>query len=454
VATDSGRILILFPSIDGVDGDTWSRSAITTQPTVDGRRVSGRDAERWFAAAQQAVRQGVAAGSPGIVVLMPRGMADAFVVQALLTAGADDVFAEHDRDAVDLLTEAADRLRTRALLGARLVKEGGLVGRSRVMESVRRRLAGAARHSDLPTLLLGETGTGKLQAARALHALDAERHAQAFHSVDCGSIVEGLFGSELFGHAHGAFTGARSARSGAIATAGGGTLLLDEIGELGPTLQASFLSALQERRYRPVGSDREYEMRCRIMAATNRDLPALVDRGAFRADLFFRLDGMRVELPPLRERREDIPELFQHLVQRRHPAGTEVEIDADVLEALGDRDWPGNVRELETVAQRCARAAGDRARIRLAHLASQGLGEPRRTVVDVPEEESVESLVRSGVALEEIVAACRRRAVEVALHLAAGVNGGGRSEQVEAAAIRLGVSRRTLYNVLKELPPA
>ncbi len=226
------------------------------------------------------------------------------------------------------------------------------LGENEAMRELRRQLE---RLAELPTtvLLLGETGTGKGVMARALHAAGARR-TRPFVHVDCAGLAEALFESELLGHERGAFTSAVASRVGRAEAAADGTLFLDEIGELSPRLQAKLLRLLQERRFERVGSAAARPFRARVVAATNVDLDAAVARGAFRRDLLFRLDVARLTLPPLRERREDVPALARVLLAR---TAARLGLPAPALEAaflaqLAAHDWPGNVRELENVLER------------------------------------------------------------------------------------------------------
>src|ERR1700722_9689927 len=192
-----------------------------------------------------------------------------------------------------------------------------------------------------PALLLGESGTGKEVVARQIH------HAAAqgpFVTIDCSSMVGPLMESELFGHVKGAFTGAANAKVGLIEAANGGTAFFDEVGELPLDRQAKRLRVLQEKKFRPVGSLTTRRSDFRIIAATNRDLHAEVEKGTFRRDLFFRLNVINIRLAPLRERKEDIPELVNHFLTR---VGGNYTLTAEALEVMLSYDWPGNVRELE-----------------------------------------------------------------------------------------------------------
>jgi DNA-binding NtrC family response regulator len=196
-----------------------------------------------------------------------------------------------------------------------------------------------------PALLLGETGTGKEVVSRLIHGISPNG---PFVTIDCSSMVGPLMESELFGHVKGAFTGAATTKVGLIEAANGGTAFFDEIGELPLDLQAKLLRVLQEKEFRPVGSLTTRRSDFRIIAATNRDLAKEVEKGSFRRDLFFRLNVINIRLAPLRDRKEDIPELINHFVTR---VGGNYTITAEALEVMLSYEWPGNVRELENCVQ-------------------------------------------------------------------------------------------------------
>jgi two-component system NtrC family response regulator len=202
-------------------------------------------------------------------------------------------------------------------------------------------------------LVTGETGTGKELAARAIHDRSAQR-GMPLIKVNCAAIPETLLESELFGHVRGAFTGATSNKRGKFALADGGTIFLDEIGTMSAALQAKLLRVLQEREFEPLGAERTVKVDLRIIAATNRDLRRMVSDGSFQEDLYYRLSVIPIEIPPLRERREDVTLLVEHFV-RRHAdrMGKRIErVEEAALELLSDYDWPGNVRELENTIER------------------------------------------------------------------------------------------------------
>jgi len=228
----------------------------------------------------------------------------------------------------------------------------GIVGRSRrIQEVIRRAEMVAATKSTV--LITGETGTGKELVARAIHDRSAQRERPLI-KVNCAAIPDTLLESELFGHVRGAFTGATAAKKGKFALADGGTILLDEIGTMSPGLQAKLLRVLQEREFEPLGAERTTRVDVRVIAATNRNLAQMVADGEFQEDLFYRLNVIPIEIPPLRDRREDVPLFVEHFV-RKHAQriGRSIErVAPDVIASLQQYAWPGNVRELENTIER------------------------------------------------------------------------------------------------------
>ena len=228
-----------------------------------------------------------------------------------------------------------------------------MVGSGPAMQAMQAALDFVAR-SNAPVLITGETGVGKELAARAIHARSA-RCDHAFVAVNMSAIPGELLESEMFGHVRGAFTGASTARKGLFTEANGGTLLLDEIGDMPFALQAKLLRVLQFGEVRPVGSERAHKVDVRVITATHQDLTELVKLGRFREDLFYRLDVLRVRIPALRERREDIPALAEHFLAEvcaRTPLSPVHSLGADTLRTLSQAPWPGNVRELASVIER------------------------------------------------------------------------------------------------------
>jgi len=228
----------------------------------------------------------------------------------------------------------------------------GIIGRSRAMEEVIRR-AELVADTKSTVLITGETGTGKELVARAIHDRSAQRDMPLI-KVNCAAIPETLLESELFGHVRGAFTGATTTKKGKFALADGGSIFLDEIGTMSPPLQSKLLRVLQEREFEPLGSERTEKVDLRVIAATNRDLRQMVADAKFQEDLFYRLNVIPIEIPPLRERRDDIPSLVEHFIQKHaQRVGRRIErLDESVMSGLQQYDWPGNVRELENTIER------------------------------------------------------------------------------------------------------
>ena len=236
---------------------------------------------------------------------------------------------------------------------------GGIIGGSKALQDLLRTVEKVAR-ADATVLVVGESGTGKELFARAIH-YHGPRASRPFVAVNCGALVGTLLESELFGHVRGAFTGAQTAKRGLFVAADRGTLFLDEIGELSPELQPKLLRALQEGEIKPVGGIETQKVDVRVVAATNRDLREDVRAGRFREDLYYRLNVITLEIPPLRERPEDIPPLVEHFVARaatraRKPAP---EISAEAMDVLRSQPWPGNVRELANAVERAVVLGGD-----------------------------------------------------------------------------------------------
>jgi DNA-binding NtrC family response regulator len=228
----------------------------------------------------------------------------------------------------------------------------GIVGRSRAMQDVIQR-AELVAQTKSTVLITGETGTGKEMVARAIHHRSTQRDMPLI-KVNCAAIPETLLESELFGHVRGAFTGATMTKRGKFALADGGSIFLDEIGTMTTAIQAKLLRVLQEREFEPLGAERTQKVDVRVIAATNRDLKQMVADGKFQEDLYYRLNVIPIEIPPLRERREDIAVLVEHFVDKhRQRTGKRIDrLEDDVVQALARYDWPGNVRELENTIER------------------------------------------------------------------------------------------------------
>ena len=310
-----------------------------------------------------------------------------------------------------------------------------LVGRSPAMRRLLEMIALVAP-SEATVLVTGESGTGKGLAARAIHA-NSSRRSKPLVEVNCAAIPENLMESELFGHEKGAFTGADRARQGRFSQADGGTVFLDEIGELPPLMQAKLLRVLQEGDLQRVGSDRPVAVDARVLAASNRDLEAMVEAGGFREDLYYRLNVVRLEVPPLRERVEDIPLLAEHFRERLAAKNrkTVKGLTPQAMDRLLKHPWPGNVRELENVLERAViLLQGEYISERELPLSLQGPAEEEEASPAVP----AEPFPDSGQTLAEMERRTILRVLEE--------TGGNKSE----AARRLGVTRRTLQLKLKK----
>jgi len=308
----------------------------------------------------------IKARRPDALVIVVTGYATVqSAVQAMKNGAYDYVTKPFSLEELKLLLERVAghlKLKTENRMLREKIKSkhgfGSIVGRAPEMEKLYRIIAKAAQSSH-PVLILGESGTGKELVARSIH-FSGPFHDKPFIPVDCGSLVPTLIESELFGYVKGAFTGAQQTKDGLLAIADGGTVFLDEVGELPVDLQAKLLRAIQEREIRPVGSTKRIPINVRILAATNRDLEQAVAQGTFRRDLYFRLNVLSLRIPSLRERRQDIPLLTEHVLERlNRGALQERTISDDAMKALLAYDWPGNVRELENCLERaCALSTG------------------------------------------------------------------------------------------------
>ncbi|HTX38803.1 MAG TPA: sigma-54 dependent transcriptional regulator [Bryobacteraceae bacterium] len=312
-----------------------------------------------------------------------------------------------------------------------------MVGESPAIEHIRR-LVGKAARSKLPVLLLGETGTGKEVVARAIHEANP---AGQFVPIDCGSLVGTLMESELFGHAKGAFSGAVESKKGLVELADGGIAFFDEIGDLPLDMQVKLLRLLQEREFRPVGALQWRKVDLRIIAATHRNLKAEVAAGRFRQDLYYRLNVFTIHLPPLRERKQDIPLLIEHFLEGRfHPS-------PELAATLLSYDWPGNVRELQHCLERLAALRSEGA-LRLSDLPSALVQHEAAASLDALSQvvhENVEDLPFAHVSPKSPVISLpesERQTISAALAAASGAR--------TRAAKMLGIGRTTLYRKMKE----
>jgi DNA-binding NtrC family response regulator len=303
----------------------------------------------------------------------------------------------------------------------------GIVGSSAKIQDMLKMIS-RLKETRTPVLITGESGTGKELIARAIH-YRGPLARMPFIAVDCGSLVPTLMESELFGHEKGSFTGALKTKSGLFQAANGGTIFLDEIGELPLEMQAKLLRVLQEKEIRPVGSNTKVPVDVRVIAATNRNLEESYRAGTFRKDLFFRLNVVAIHSPALRERKSDIPQLVHHFLDRYAPGET-IQVTPAAMKSFLQYDWPGNVRELENCVARAV-ALGDHSTIDVADLP------PAISELQAAEVESGESSSLSTTALADLERITILRVFEQA--------GGDKAR----AGRMLGISRATLYRKLK-----
>jgi DNA-binding NtrC family response regulator len=367
-----------------------------------------------------------------VIVLTQYGTIDSAVTATRM--GAMDYVTkpfrvEELRTRLDRLAHAVELQRENRLLREQLRTKpgfGGLIGLSAKMQRVYKTVEKVSQH-DYAVLILGESGTGKELVARSVHFSGA-RKDKPFVPVDCSALVPTLIESELFGYVRGAFTGAMQAKQGLLEAANGGTLFLDEIGEMPVDMQAKLLRALQEREVKPVGSTERRRINVRIIAATNRDLEAALRAGAFRQDLYFRLNVVQIKLPPLRDRKGDIPLLVTAFLEKFSGSqGSTRTISDDAMRRLIAYDWPGNVRELENAIERAvALGSGP-----IVHVGDLPSNLQYSTSERAPERDEI-------LPLEEL----ERRAILRTLRETGG-------DKLAAARV-LGIGKTTLYRKLKQ----
>ena len=377
-------------------------------------------------------------GAALVIMMSAYGGEEAAI--AAMKEGAYDYLSKPFRSDEVVLTlkkaEERERLRGRiATLEEELARwrDGELVAESAEMQRVMETVSRVAEHGTT-VLITGESGTGKEVLARTIHRLSPRRE-EAFVAVNCGAIPEALLESELFGHARGSFTGATSDKAGLFEEAHRGTLLLDEVGELPLGLQVKLLRVLQEGEIRRVGESRIRKVDVRILAATARDLPAAVRSGDFREDLFYRLNVVRVHVPPLRERPKDLEALIPLLIERSaRRSRRKVVLAPDAVSAILRRSWPGNVRELENAIERAVVLSRD------GIVSSEAFTDDRAASLA---KEGTEGEGSSPTHLGDAVAAAERDAIKRALDAA----NGSKAD----AARTLGISVRNLFYKIKQL---
>jgi DNA-binding NtrC family response regulator len=383
---------------------------------------------------------------PGIpVVVLTAHASVESAVKAIKNGASEYLVKPVNLDELELVVkrslEHAALKREREFIKSRLdrVQGGTMIGVSAALTSVQR-LIDAVAPSDMTVLVQGESGAGKELVANAIHARSPRAKAN-FVAVDCCTLQKDLFESELFGHEKGAFTGADRQKKGLIEGAAGGTLFLDEIGEIEISVQAKLLRVLETGRFRRVGGTKDHVADVRIVAATNRNLAQMVSEGGFRADLFYRLNAFVLTVPPLKSRREDIPELARHFI-RNHDFSRRVEksLTQDALNALTAYDWPGNIRELKNVVERAIILSGDSAAIDAEHLALPGMtaSSDQFSILSVPRQpmEPLPFDIAAEPTLEEIKQGYLKYLLER--------HGGHRGKVAKA----LGISERNTYRLI------
>jgi len=381
---------------------------------------------------------------PQIPIIAMTGSTSASnAVEAMRSGASDYLVLPFDLPAFSAALERAAALCTRRTMMRTLHEQvqlssglGRIIGRSEGMERMYRILPKVA-NSNHSVLICGESGTGKEVVARTIHELGPNAEKE-FLPIDCGTLVPTLIESDLFGHEKDAFTGANHAKHGLLVSAQGGTVFLDEIGELPLDLQSKLLRALQEKEVRPVGSTRRLPIRARILAATNRDLAEMVDKGQFRKDLYYRINVTKLQLPPLRDRHEDIPLLAAHFMERlSQEFGNRFRLSDLALRTIMQHDWPGNVRELANALERaCALCDGSILELKdfPTILQQEGL-EAECAILKKQKDGNEGTIVKTLAEME-------RHAILKAIRA---LNG----DKIEAAR-RLGIGKTTLYRKLKE----
>ena len=398
-------------------------------PGIDGRGVIDAALERY----------------PGIIAIVVTGYATVKDAVETIKRGAADFVAKPFQfdELLHVINTALEQRRLKdenAYLRQQLDERfglGAMVGKSAAMRTLYQLIETVAP-SGATVLITGETGTGKEMVARAIHQCSLRR-PQRFVAINCSAIPEPLLEAELFGHVRGAFTGAVGSRQGRIEQADKGTLFLDEVGTMPTSLQMKLLRVLQEREFERIGDPRTIKVDVRVIAATNADLPRMVKEGSFREDLFYRLNVVPVQLPPLRERPEDIPLLVARFIGKLQAGGDGKEpvvVSQDAMRRLMAHEWPGNVRQLENVIERALALGGGRRRIEVDDLPPELRGEAMPTP-------TATHLAETGVDLPRLIADIERRLIDQALVRTEGNRG--------AAARLLGLKRTTLVEKLKRI---
>jgi transcriptional regulator with GAF, ATPase, and Fis domain len=418
----------------GIDAD-----CVCASPQGCGVLLAGADQGATLAALQQ-----LPGGAMPIVVVQGCARPDGALVWLLLEAGALDVLGwpEGESDVAGVASRLRRHAEIEQLLNSPRVRDG-MAGRSPAWLASLRSVVEAARFTEAPVLVLGDTGTGKEQLARLIHDLGPRAATGRLVVLDCTTVASELAGSEFFGHERGAFTGAAAPRDGAFALAHRGTLFLDEVGELGPSMQAQLLRVIQEGQFKRLGSNTWQDSDFRLVCATHRDLEAAVAEGRFRADLYHRIAGWCCRTPPLAERREDILPLAELFLRQCSGQTVAPVLAPAVREWLLAREYPGNVRELRHVVLRLWHHHCGSGPITAGAVPANE--RPRPAALRWPDrgfEAAVAQAVDRGIGLKEIAQVAAELAVRAALER--------EGDNLHRAALRLGVTDRALQIRRKE----
>src|SRR6478672_10142708 len=455
--TDSTKHLLLVedePALRSVVAEQLADRGYSVDQADSGEAALGRLADFAYDAIVTDLRMAGVSGSdvvdaaleryPDIVAIVMTGygtVKDA--VDAIKRGAADFVSKPFQIDELTHALEAAlekRRLKSEnAYLRAQLddrYRIEGIVGKSPAMKRLFQLLETVAA-TNSTILITGETGTGKEVVARAIHH-SSPRHAQRFVALNCSAIPETLLEAELFGHVRGAFTGAIGNRQGRLEQANRGTLFLDEVGTMSTALQMKLLRVLQEREFERIGDTQTTKVDVRVIAATNSDLGRMVADGTFREDLYYRLNVIPVHIPPLRERRDDIPLLVQHFLEKFRGGGpAALTVSQEAMRRLMSYAWPGNVRQLENATERAVAFGGSRGQIEAADLPPEVAG------AEPPSVSGSLALPDDGMDLDEFVANIERELIQRSLERTGGNKG--------QAAKLLNLKRTTLVEKLKRL---
>lgn len=365
-------------------------------------------------------------------------------VEAVKRGAYDYILKPFDIDAIDLMiSRSMDQLKTKRNLGLISTQKYSLIGESPAMHNIRKLIEVVSHSDQVDVLIHGETGTGKEVVANLIHH-NSSRSELAMVKINCGAIPDNLLESELFGYERGAFTGAAKTKKGLLELASGGTVFLDEIGELPLAMQSKLLTFLEDRRFKRIGGLHDIEVNVRVIAATNRDLKQAIRRKEFREDLFYRLNVMQITIPPLRERPEDILPLCGYFLERfNRKFGKSISgIDPQFAKELTAYSWKGNVRELRNVLERCSLFCEGDILKRAAFLEENPLHDSSKSDLVLNSAKGIPDVSKGGINLPKELERIERDCIEKALEIS--------NNNYSKAAELLGISRFTLRRKLEQ----